>query len=161
MSALKFYSLKVNDVRPETADCVSVSLEVPAELAETFRFAPGQYLTFRRHFDDAEVRRSYSICASPRDGELRVAIKRVEEGKFSTYAHSDLKAGDVLDVMPPMGRFTPRKTDTGHKEFLAFAYHEHYENGAGGRPRQQLYTCIRQPLPHQHHFPRGNRGAEE
>src|SRR5476649_2601809 len=108
MSALKFYSLKVKDVRPETADCVSVSMEVPAELTELFRFAPGQYLTFRRHFNNAEVRRSYSICVSPNEGELRVAIKRVEEGKFSSFAHSELKAGDVLDVMPPMGKFTPK-----------------------------------------------------
>jgi ring-1,2-phenylacetyl-CoA epoxidase subunit PaaE len=121
MSVLKFYSLKVKDVRPETADCVSVSLEVPAELSDKFQFAPGQYLTFRQHFNDAEVRRSYSICTSPKDGELRVAIKKVEEGKFSTYAHGALKAGDVLDVMPPMGKFTPRQSDATHKEYVAFA----------------------------------------
>jgi len=121
MSALKFYPLKVKDVRPETADCVSVSLEVPAELAEQFRFAPGQYLTFRRHFEDAEVRRSYSICSGPKDGELRVAVKRVEQGKFSTYAHSELKAGDILDVMPPLGNFVIKQPATGHKEYLAFA----------------------------------------
>ena len=121
MSSLKFYPLQVKDVRPETADCVSVSLEVPADLADKFRFAPGQYLTFRRHFDDAEVRRSYSICSSPGEGELRVAIKKVEEGKFSTYAHAALKTGDVLDVMPPMGNFTPKTTEKKHKEYIAFA----------------------------------------
>ncbi|MCD6012082.1 MAG: phenylacetic acid degradation protein [Flavipsychrobacter sp.] len=121
MSALKFYPLKVKDVRLETADCVSVSLEVPAELAEQFRFAPGQYLTFRRHFENAEVRRSYSICTSPKDGELRVAVKKVEQGKFSTYAHGDLKAGDVLDVMPPLGNFIIKQPKTEHKEYLAFA----------------------------------------
>ncbi len=121
MSALKFYPLKVKDVRPETADCVSVSLEVPAELAEQFRFAPGQYLTFRRHFENAEVRRSYSICSGPKDGELRVAVKKVEQGKFSTYAHSELKAGDILDVMPPLGNFVIKQPATGHKEYLAFA----------------------------------------
>jgi ring-1,2-phenylacetyl-CoA epoxidase subunit PaaE len=121
MSALKFYALKVKDVRPETADCVSVSMEVPAELTEKFQFAPGQYLTFRRHFNGAEVRRSYSICSSPNEGELRVAIKKVEEGKFSTYAHGELKKGEVLDVMPPMGKFSPKKTDKKHKEYLAFA----------------------------------------
>lgn len=121
MSALKFYPLKVKEVRPETADCVSVSLEVPEELVERFKFAPGQYLTFRRHFGDAEVRRSYSICSSPKDGELRVAIKKVEEGKFSTYAHGELEKGEVLDVMPPMGKFTPKQTAKTHKEYLAFA----------------------------------------
>src|SRR5690606_34914968 len=104
------YALKVKDVRPETADCVSVSLDIPEELAETFRFTPGQYLTFRTHIDDAEVRRSYSICAAPKDNELRVAIKKVEGGKFSGHANTALKAGDTLDVMTPMGKFSPRKT---------------------------------------------------
>lgn len=120
MSALKFYPLKVKDVRPETADCVSVSLEVPAQMADQFRFAPGQYLTFRRHFADAEVRRSYSICSTPNEGELRVAIKKVEQGKFSTYANSELKAGELLDVMPPMGNFTIKHPKAERKEYLAF-----------------------------------------
>jgi ring-1,2-phenylacetyl-CoA epoxidase subunit PaaE len=141
MSALKFYPLKVRDVRPESADCVSVSLEVPAELAEKFRFAPGQYLTFRRHFGDADVRRSYSICASPRDGELRVAIKKVEEGKFSTYAHGELKAGDVLDVMPPMGNFTPKKSEKTHKEYLAFAA------GSGITPIMSIMKTVLEDEP--------------
>jgi ring-1,2-phenylacetyl-CoA epoxidase subunit PaaE len=141
MSVLKFYSLKVREVRPETADCVSVSLEVPQDLSETFRFAPGQYLTFRRHFEDADVRRSYSICASPRDGELRVAIKKVEEGKFSTYANVELKAGDVLDVMPPMGRFTPKKKDIAHKEYLAFAA------GSGITPIMSIMKAVLEDEP--------------
>ena len=141
MSSIKFYSLKVSDVRPETADCVSVSLEVPAALQETFRFAPGQYLTFRRHFDGAEVRRSYSICSSPRDGELRVAIKKVEEGKFSTYAHGTLKAGDELDVMPPMGKFTPKKNEGKHKEYLAFAA------GSGITPIMSIMKAVLEDEP--------------
>jgi ring-1,2-phenylacetyl-CoA epoxidase subunit PaaE len=121
MSAPKFYSLKVKEVRPETHDCVSVALEVPEELKETFRFAPGQYLTFKKHVQDAEIRRSYSICASPNDNELRVAIKKVEQGKFSGYANEGLKPGDVLDVMPPLGKFTPKKSDKAKKRYLAFA----------------------------------------
>lgn len=120
MSAPKFYPLKVKEVRPETADCVSVALEVPEELVEVFKFAPGQYLTFRKHVKDAEVRRSYSICASPNDKELRVAIKKVDEGKFSTFANEALRPGDVLDVMPPLGKFSPKVSAT-HKEYLAFA----------------------------------------
>ena len=141
MSALKFYPLTVKDVRPETADCVAVSLEVPGELAERFRFAPGQYLTFRRHFEDAELRRSYSICVSPKDGELRVAIKKVEQGKFSTFAHGELKAGDVLDVMPPMGKFTPAKTDKTHKEYLAFAA------GSGITPIMSIMKSVLEDEP--------------
>ncbi len=141
MSALKFYPLKVKDVRPETADCVSVSLEIPAELAENFKFAPGQYLTFRRHFDNAEVRRSYSICSTPKDGELRVAIKKVEQGKFSTYAHGELKAGEVLDVMPPMGNFTAKKTEAKHKEYLAFAA------GSGITPIMSIMKTVLEEEP--------------
>jgi ring-1,2-phenylacetyl-CoA epoxidase subunit PaaE len=141
MSALKFHSLKVKDVRPETADCVSVSLEVPADLKEVFRFAPGQYLTFRRHFADAEIRRSYSICVSPGDGELRVAIKKVDNGKFSTFAHGELKAGEVLDVMPPMGKFTPSKSEKKHKEYLAFAA------GSGITPIMSIMKTVLEEEP--------------
>ncbi len=141
MSALKFYSLKVKDVRPETADCVSVSLEVPSELEESFGFAPGQYLTFRRHFDGSEVRRSYSICSSPKDGELRVAIKKVEQGKFSTFAHGELKAGDILDVMPPMGNFTAKNTEAKHKEYLAFA------SGSGITPIMSIMKTVLEDEP--------------
>ena len=121
MSVLKFYPLTVKEVRPETADCVSVSLEVPSELRDKFAFAPGQYLTFRRNFADAEARRSYSICSSPGEGELRVAIKKVDNGKFSTYAHGELKAGETLEVMPPMGNFTIKNKEVARKEYLAFA----------------------------------------
>jgi ring-1,2-phenylacetyl-CoA epoxidase subunit PaaE len=155
MSAIKFYPLKVKDIRPETADCVSVSLEVPAELAETFRFAPGQYLTFRTRMEDTEVRRSYSICVSPREGELRVAIKRVEEGRFSTYAHSHLKTGDVLEVMPPMGRFTPKQVATKHKEYLAFAA------GSGITPIMSIMKTVLEEEP-QSSFTLiyGNRGRQ-
>ena len=117
----KFYPLKVKEVRAETPECVSVALEVPVELQETFRFAPGQYLTFKKHLQDAEVRRSYSICSSPKENELRVAVKKVEQGKFSGFANLELKKGDLLDVMPPMGKFSPKKTEKTHKHYLAFA----------------------------------------
>ncbi len=117
--SVKFYSLKVKDVKPETADCVSVALEVPEELAKDFTFLPGQYLTFRRGDGEAEIRRSYSICAGPNDCELRVAIKKVEQGKFSTFANTELKPGDVLEVMPPMGNFILKKKEVQHKHYLA------------------------------------------
>ncbi len=141
MSALKFYPLKVKDVRPETADCVSVSLEVPEELKETFRFAPGQYLTFKKHWEDAEVRRSYSICCSPGDNELRVAIKKVEGGKFSGFANQELKPGDVLDVMPPMGKFSPRKTEQRSKQYVAFAA------GSGITPVMSIMKSVLEQEP--------------
>ena len=141
MSVSKFYSLKVKEVRPETSDCVSVALEVPDELKELFRFAPGQYLTFKKHLKDAEIRRSYSICCSPGENELRVAIKKVEEGKFSGFANMELKPGDLLDVMPPMGKFSPRKTEKTHKHYLAFAA------GSGITPIMSIMKTILQEEP--------------
>lgn len=141
MSVLKFYPLKIKDVRPETADCVSVSLDVPNELSDTFKFAPGQYLTFRTHMGDAEIRRSYSICASPKDNELRVAIKKVEGGKFSTHANDILKPGDILDVMPPLGKFSPKKIETKHKQYLAFAA------GSGITPIMSIMKTVLEDEP--------------
>lgn len=119
MSTPHFHPLKVKEVRPETAECVSVSFEIPESLAETFRFLPGQYLTLRKTIDGSEVRRSYSICSAPGD-ELRVAVKRVDQGKFSGYVNSGLKPGDELEVMPPLGKFTPRVSEKQGKRYLAF-----------------------------------------
>ncbi|MBS1772732.1 MAG: phenylacetate-CoA oxygenase/reductase subunit PaaK [Bacteroidetes bacterium] len=121
MSALKFYGLKVKDVRAETADCVSIEIDVPQELQDTFKFTAGQYLTFRTTLNNEEVRRSYSICTSPNDNELRVAVKKVDDGKFSTYANDVLKKDDVLEVMPPMGKFSPRESNKKAKNYLAIA----------------------------------------
>lgn len=133
--------MKVKDVRPETADCVSVALEVPEDLKEVFRFAPGQYLTFKKHLEDAELRRSYSICCSPSDNELRVAIKKVEQGKFSGYAHGNLKPGDVLDVMPPMGKFSPRQSEKKARHYLAFAA------GSGITPIMSIMKSVLESEP--------------
>src|SRR5687768_6467419 len=118
MSTPHFHTLKVKEVHPETADCVSVSFEVPESLKETFHFLPGQYLTLRKNIDGVEIRRSYSICAAPGDEELRVAVKKVDEGKFSGYVNAGLKAGDELEVMPPLGKFTPRSSEKTAKKYL-------------------------------------------
>lgn len=141
MSTLKFYQLKVKEVRPETADCVSVALEVPEELKEVFQFAPGQYLTFRKHVADAEIRRSYSICASPKDNELRVAIKKVDGGKFSGYANAEMKVGEILDVMPPVGKFSPKIKDVEHKEYLAIVA------GSGITPVMSIMKTVLEDEP--------------
>ncbi len=82
----RFHTLTVAEVRRETADAVSIAFAVPPALAADYAFAPGQYLTLRRTIDGEDMRRSYSICAGPEDGELRIAVKRVEGGPFSTWA---------------------------------------------------------------------------
>jgi ring-1,2-phenylacetyl-CoA epoxidase subunit PaaE len=101
----RFHRLAVNDLRREAADAVSLSFAIPPELADDYHFAPGQYLTLRTMMDGEEVRRSYSICSGPDDGELRIAVKKVDGGAFSGWAADELKAGDQLDVMTPTGRF--------------------------------------------------------
>ncbi|CAN5145003.1 phenylacetate-CoA oxygenase/reductase subunit PaaK [soil metagenome] len=101
----KFHRLAIDDLRRETADAISMTFAVPGELAGDYTFAPGQYLTLRTVMDGEEVRRSYSICSSPDDRELRIAVKKVEGGAFSSWALEALKAGDELDVMTPTGRF--------------------------------------------------------
>lgn len=94
-------------MRRETADAVSVVFDVPPSLASVYAFQAGQYLTLRREIEGAERRRSYSICAGADEGVLRIAIKQVDGGLFSTWALAELKPGDVLDVMTPTGRFGP------------------------------------------------------
>jgi ring-1,2-phenylacetyl-CoA epoxidase subunit PaaE len=103
--APRFHRLAVNDLRREAADAVSMTFVIPDKLADDYRFAPGQYLTLRTTLGGEEVRRSYSICSGPDDGEIRIAVKRVDGGAFSSFVTDELKRGDELDVMTPTGRF--------------------------------------------------------
>jgi len=102
-----FTTLTVESVEPLTSDSVAVTFGLPAELAPTFAFRPGQHLTLRRVIDDQDLRRTYSVCSSAAGGPLMVAVKRLEGGAFSTWATGELRAGDELEVLPPAGRFGP------------------------------------------------------
>ena len=102
-----FTTLTVGSVEPLTSDSVAVTFDLPAELAPTFAFRPGQHLTLRRVIGDQDLRRTYSVCSSAAGGPLRVAVKRLEGGAFSTWATGELRAGDELEVLPPAGRFGP------------------------------------------------------
>jgi len=102
----RFWPLLVTRIERTTPEAVAVTLAPPPEAAPLFRFTAGQYLTFRRVFDGEEARRSYSICADPAEGVLRVGIKRVPGGLFSTWANEKLAPGEVLEATPPEGRFT-------------------------------------------------------
>ncbi len=117
----RFHSLEVTEVRRETRDAVVVTLKPRAEDAAAFDFTQGQYLTFRRDFDGEELRRSYSICAGKDEGVLRVGIKRVDGGAFSTWANENLAPGAVLDAMPPMGKFYTPIDPEADKHYLGFA----------------------------------------
>ncbi|MEM9430004.1 MAG: 1,2-phenylacetyl-CoA epoxidase subunit PaaE [Pseudomonadota bacterium] len=114
----RFHPLTVTDIRKTTRDAVVLTLK-PLQGGD-FTFTQGQYLTFRRDFDGEELRRSYSICSGTDDGVLQIGIKRVAGGAFSTWANTALAVGDVLEAMPPMGRFHVAETDRA-PHILAFA----------------------------------------
>ena len=117
----RFHRLAVNDLRREAADAVSMTFAIPAELTDDYSFTPGQYLTLRTTMDGEEIRRSYSICSGPDDGELRIAVKKVDGGAFSSWAADELKAGDQLDVMTPTGRFGIAHAPDEARIYVGFA----------------------------------------
>lgn len=117
----QFYPLSVTEVRHDTRDAVVVTLEPRPEDRAQFAYIQGQYLTFRRAFDGEELRRSYSICAGRAEARLRVGIKKVDGGCFSTWANEDLAVGDVLEAMPPMGNFHAPIDAARGRRYLGFA----------------------------------------
>ena len=119
--AHEFHDLRVKDVRRETPNAISVSLEVPDALRAIFSWKPGQHLTLRSTLDGTEQRRTYSICSGPDDETLHIAIKRVPGGRFSTWANETFAAGQLLEVMPPAGRFILPAGDGLPRHILAIA----------------------------------------
>src|SRR4030095_2591951 len=117
----KFHRLSVASVEPETRDAVAITFAVPDALVEPFRYAAGQHLTLRADIDGQAVRRSYSICSGVQDGKLRIAVKRNPGGVFSAWANEMLKAGDTLDVLPPLGHFGVALDASHRKHYAAFA----------------------------------------
>ncbi|MEU6887264.1 1,2-phenylacetyl-CoA epoxidase subunit PaaE [Streptomyces viridosporus] len=108
----RFHRLRVAAVDRLTDDSVALTLAVPPDLREEYRYVPGQHLALRRTVDGVDLRRTYSICSPAPDGEgpdtLRVGVRLVEGGAFSTYALKEIGIGDELEVMTPAGRFTLR-----------------------------------------------------
>ncbi len=117
----KFYQVTVSDIRRETRDAIILTLDVPDEHTDAFRFSQGQYLTLRTNIDGDEVRRSYSICAAATDAHLRVGIKKVADGLFSNWASSQLATGQVIEAMPPMGNFFVPLEEGRKRHFVGFA----------------------------------------
>jgi ring-1,2-phenylacetyl-CoA epoxidase subunit PaaE len=108
----RFNPLTVTEVRPLTDNAVEVTFAVPDDLVADYDYVPGQYVALRATVDGKEVRRSYSICAAPVPGEIRVAIKKTLGGVFSTWANEELTVGDVIEVMNPQGAFTAKVRTT-------------------------------------------------
>jgi ring-1,2-phenylacetyl-CoA epoxidase subunit PaaE len=118
--ASRFHDLRIAEIVRETPEAVALAFNVPEELRETFAFKPGQYLTLSAEVDGKEIRRSYSICSAPDELLLRVGVKQVADGRFSGFVADHLSPGDVLRVMPPEGRFTP-KLGSGASGYILIA----------------------------------------
>ena len=102
----RFHALEIAEVRRQTSDSVSIGFKIPDKLTSEFAFIPGQYLTLRAVIDGEDIRRSYSICSAIDESQLRIGVKKVKGGAFSCVANENLKPGDIVEVMPPEGRFT-------------------------------------------------------
>ena len=117
----KFHPLTVATVERETRDAIAVSFAVPPALREQFRYLQGQHLTLRAEIAGEPVRRSYSICSAVQDDVLRIAVKKAPGGVFSIWANESLRAGDTLEVMPPMGHFNVPLDPSQRRQYVAFA----------------------------------------
>ncbi len=138
----QFYPLRVTDVKRDTRDSVILTLAPPAGDEDAFNFIQGQYLTFRRTFDGEEMRRSYSICAGVNDGVLRVGIKKVDGGWFSSWANDELETGETIEAMAPMGNFHAALNPDEARHYLGFA------GGSGITPMISLIKTVLDAEPH-------------
>lgn len=133
----RFHTLKIKDIRRETADAVSIAFEVPPQQQPEYQFKQGQYVTLKLNLKGEEVRRSYSLCSSPySEKELRVAIKEVNGGLVSTYINRELKVGDMMEVMTPMGNFHTVLSGAKSKNYVLFA------GGSGITPMMSIVKSV-------------------
>ncbi|MCY7270563.1 MAG: phenylacetate-CoA oxygenase/reductase subunit PaaK [Sphingomonas bacterium] len=116
-----FHALRVSEIVPETDDALSIRFDVPPELADAFRFKAGQHLTLKADIGAEEVRRNYSLCVAPGDGEIKVTVKRIAGGVFSNWVAETLRAGDMIDVMTPHGSFTTTFDVGAVRRYVAIA----------------------------------------
>ncbi len=137
----RFHPLKIRDVRPETKECNSYAFEIPDDLREHFRYLPGQHLTLQARIDGELFRRNYSLCSCPSEGEWRIAIKRIPGGRFSNWANDNLRVGDVIEVMPPIGNFVVRTDPALARHHLAFVA------GSGITPVMSILKAVLKEEP--------------
>jgi ring-1,2-phenylacetyl-CoA epoxidase subunit PaaE len=116
-----FHKLKIAEVRRETADSVSVRFEIPPALKDVFAFKAGQHLTLRTEMNGEDLRRNYSVCVAPHENEIRIAVKQMPGGRFSSWANANLKEGAQIEVLPPLGRFVMPQSDSAEPYYVALA----------------------------------------
>ncbi|MCX2838847.1 ferredoxin--NADP reductase [Salinimicrobium sp. MT39] len=153
----KFFPLKIKNIIRETAEAVSLEFEIPQELKTEFSFKAGQYVTLKTTIEGKEVRRAYSLCTPPTDDTFKVTVKEVKSGTFSVLANNKLKAGDVLEVHPPEGKFIFEPVQDGHPHtYAAFAA------GSGITPVLSILKTVLQQEKHSRFvLVYGNRTPDE
>ena len=134
-----FHKLSIKNYIQETANAVSIVFDVPENLKTNFSYKAGQYITLKATVNGNEIRRAYSICSAPESGELKVAIKAVENGVFSTYATSQLKVDDQIEVHEPEGKFMLEPTKSNN--YLGIAA------GSGITPVLSMIKAVLQQEP--------------
>lgn len=116
----QFIPLTIKSIQPQTENAICISFDLQPEHSSSFEYQPGQHLTIRHLTEQGEIRRCYSICSDTQE-DISIAIKKIDQGQFSTWANENLKAGDVLEVMPPQGVFFQKAAKTGGQHYLGFA----------------------------------------
>lgn len=150
-----FHSLTVAKVEPETRDAVTITFAVPQDLQEAYRFRPGQHLTLKATLEGDELRRCYSICRSAAPGEISVAVKAIEGGRFSRYARESIAQGMALEVMVPQGQFGYQPQAEREGRYLAIAA------GSGITPMVAILSATLATEPHsQFTLIYGNRSSQ-
>ena len=137
MTAKTFHKLGIAEINRETEHAVSIVFAVPEDIKADYAYIQGQHIVLRHQIGGEDLRRNYSICASVRDDELRVAVKEIKGGRFSTFANRELKVGDTLDVFPPAGHFYTELDAGAAKAYVGFA------GGSGITP---VYSIIKTVL---------------
>ncbi len=136
-----FHALKVAEIVPETAEAYSIRFEIPADLRQAFRFRAGQHLTLRATIGGEEVRRNYSLCTAPADGDWMVTVKRIGRGLFSNWVGDQLKPGDTVEVMVPHGSFTTEFAEEWTRHLVGIA------GGSGITPVMSLIKTLLREEP--------------
>ncbi|WP_374531894.1 1,2-phenylacetyl-CoA epoxidase subunit PaaE [Acinetobacter sp.] len=116
----QFVPLMIKSIQPQTEQAICISFDLAPEQFAAFEYQPGQHLTIRHVTEEGELRRCYSICSDVAE-DMSIAIKKIDQGQFSTWANDHLKAGDVLEVMPPQGVFFQKAAKVGGQNYLGFA----------------------------------------
>lgn len=117
----KFHTLTIKEIKKETVHAVSIVFDIPAELTAEFKFIAGQYMTVKKEISGKEICRAYSICSSPGSGELRIAVKAVDNGIFSVFANTLLKEGDTLELLTPEGKFQLETSANNENNYIGIA----------------------------------------